>query len=566
MDNSNPNSNPDEPRADTLDSSQEPFDDWNLDFDDENERDDLVPILGISALLAAVVGAFLVLLGRLRHPDPTPKERLEELLAQTGKQGKRGGKQIASAVEHAHLGDMLEHALDKAKSAASDFDVEERVGDVRKAAHHATKDMHLSSLLSEAADRVRDAADNLDVEDLSKSGRKRAKDLYRSARHAADDIDVEETTRDIRKFAEGALSGARHAAKDFDVEDTVTDARKRVSGAVSSVRDGDIDTKGLEHMLDTLKDRLGDAIDSVRHDVAPKAADRLKSDVIPAVQDAMVAVATKVREDVLPTAQDAVDKVREDVLPPAQERLGKFADDLPVSKNVRKAASSAMDGAGSFGDMVRAAGMTVAARLLDEVLPAAKKTGGKAVTAAREDFIPAASHTAQDAAQRVREDVLPKVGDIASQAPDVLSDLLKMARERAEEAFDHAQPFAADAFETGRARAGDAATFGIHRASEAATGVRNAGSGVGGAVSSVGQGVTGAVGGAVGATVSLTKETTGLLFWLGLLGGLILLVFVPDREKQSQMWNSVLQLLNELREMWKDFQGDETGTNDPETV
>lgn len=527
------------------DTAPEQFDDWDLDFEDE-ERDDLIPILGISALVAAVVGAFLVLMGRRRNPDPTPKERLEELLAQTGKQGKRGVRQAASAVEGVHLGDMLEQALDRARSAASDFDVEGRVGDVGKAARQAGKDAHLSSLLSEASDKVRSIADNLDFDSAVKSGRKRSKDLYRSARQTADDVDIGQTASDIRRFAEGAFSGARSAAKDFDVEGTASDVRKRAGGLVSSVREADIDTKGVEHVLDTLKDRLADAIDSVRNDVAPKAAERLRSDVIPAVQDAAGTVATKVRED---------------VLPPAQERIGKFADDLPLPENVRSAASSAKESAGSFSDMVRALGMAAAARLLDEVLPSAKKTGGKAVKAAREDFIPAASQTAQDAAQRVREDVLPKVGEMASQAPDVLSDLLKMARERADEALTYAQPIASDVLETSRSRVGDAATFSAHRASEAATGVRNVGSGVGGAVSAVGQGVGGAVGGAVGATVSLTRETTGLLFWLGMLGGLILLVFVPDRQRQAEMWNGLLQLLNEVREMWKDLQGDQTGSD-----
>ena len=59
----------------------------------------------------------------------------------------------------------------------------------------------------------------------------------------------------------------------------------------------------------------------------------------------------------------------------------------------------------------------------------------------------------------------------------------------------------------------------------------------------------------VDATTYVTKETTGILFWLAMLGALILLVFVPDRDKQKDMWNSVLQFTGEVREMWRDLQG-----------
>jgi hypothetical protein len=65
------------------------------------------------------------------------------------------------------------------------------------------------------------------------------------------------------------------------------------------------------------------------------------------------------------------------------------------------------------------------------------------------------------------------------------------------------------------------------------------------------------VGTAVGASVSFAKETTGLLFWLSTLGGLVLLVFIPDRERQAEIWNNTRQVLNEVREMWNDMQGSE---------
>jgi hypothetical protein len=55
----------------------------------------------------------------------------------------------------------------------------------------------------------------------------------------------------------------------------------------------------------------------------------------------------------------------------------------------------------------------------------------------------------------------------------------------------------------------------------------------------------------------LTKESSGLLFWLAMLGGLILFVFVPDKDRQGELWHTVRQLLGELQQMWGDFQGDD---------
>jgi len=55
----------------------------------------------------------------------------------------------------------------------------------------------------------------------------------------------------------------------------------------------------------------------------------------------------------------------------------------------------------------------------------------------------------------------------------------------------------------------------------------------------------------------VTKESSGLLFWLAMLGGLILFVFVPDKERQTEMWQTVRQLLGELQQMWGDFQADD---------
>ncbi|HUP26970.1 MAG TPA: hypothetical protein VM409_00935 [Chloroflexia bacterium] len=450
----------------------------DLEFDDE--QDDLVTILGISAVVAAVVGALLVLFGRRRNP--TPQERAEEILSQATKRGRKGVKAASKAVERAQLGDLRGDAIEKARGAADGLDLGDNFGGISKKARRAVSGLDLGSLLEDATDRARKAASNLDVEDSARSFGKRA------------------------------------------------------SKVAASAREMDLDGKGLEGLLETLKERLSDAIDSVRSDIAPKATDRLKDDLLPAIGGVAEAVVKRVREDVVPVAEGAVSKVREDVLPTAQKRAGAISDEYEIGARAGKAASAAKESAMSLADVLRGVALTLMGRVVDDVLPGARKVGGQAVRTARAD-------------------VLPKVGDIAQQAPEVLSDVLQSAMNKVEDALDAAQPAAADALEYGKHRAAEAAEFSMHRARDIASGVRGAGTGVGGAVSSAGRGVTDAVGSAVGATAYATRETTGILFWLSMLSGLVLLTWVPDKDKQKEIWNNALQFLGELREMWSDLQG-----------
>ena len=54
----------------------DPSADWDFDDDFDDEGNDLLPILGASVLLAAVVGGVLVGVGRRRNPGvrrPTPR-------------------------------------------------------------------------------------------------------------------------------------------------------------------------------------------------------------------------------------------------------------------------------------------------------------------------------------------------------------------------------------------------------------------------------------------------------------------------------------------------------------
>jgi hypothetical protein len=77
------------------------------------------------------------------------------------------------------------------------------------------------------------------------------------------------------------------------------------------------------------------------------------------------------------------------------------------------------------------------------------------------------------------------------------------------------------------------------------------GHGVTGAASAVGHGARTAA----SATGHAARESVGILFWLAALGGLILMVFVSDKERQKEIVNGILQFFNEVREMWTDLQG-----------
>src|SRR4051812_33248136 len=125
-----------------------------MDFDDESN--DLLPILGLSAAVAAVVGAILVLAGRRRKP--TPQERIQDMFEDLGKQGGKRAKAVAKADSRGDPRDMLSEAIAKAKSAASDFDLGDTASDIRKRARKMSRDVDLSSLLEDAIDQAGEAA------------------------------------------------------------------------------------------------------------------------------------------------------------------------------------------------------------------------------------------------------------------------------------------------------------------------------------------------------------------------------------------------------------------------
>jgi hypothetical protein len=480
--------------------------DPNLDFDFDDEGNDLLPVLGVAAGVAALVGGALVILGRRRNPSAA--DNAQEMLEKASKQGKKGLEAITKSVEDAKLGDLLEEALTKARHTADDAD--------------------LDKVLKEAQKLARDA-------------RKRAKKV-------ASNVDVGETVGDVRKRVEeielaallqDALSKAKDASSRVDlsgVGDTAGGVRKRLEKAFSNGHAPEIDTEKAGKFLDVLRERLVEAVESVREDVAPKA------------QEAVQTVAHRVQEDMIPAAQETVEKLRDDVIPEAQERATKLAEE-EIAPRARQAAKTVKSRANSLSEMLQVAALAALEKMVDDILPQARKAGERAVKTAQEDVIPAAASTAEDAVQRVREDVLPRMGKAAEKTPEMLSDVLAMALERAAEARDKVKPMAEDA-----------ATFGKHRASDVAESMRGGKSGVTGAVSSAGSAVSGAAKGAASATAHTTREFVGILFWLAVLGGLVLMVFVPDRKKQEELWNNTRQFFGEVREMWRDLQGPDYDT------
>ncbi|HEX8229424.1 MAG TPA: hypothetical protein VF826_08935, partial [Chloroflexia bacterium] len=166
MDNNNANdaNNAGEDLNGSAGLSADELDDLDLDFEDED--DDLVPILSLSALFAAVVGAILVLIGRRRTREPSPKERLEEVLVESRKLGKKGAAaagKAASSVQVGNLTALLSDAIDMASHAGRNVDL----GDVAKSARRGMRDLKLTDMLGDALDRAREAADNIDVGDAA---------------------------------------------------------------------------------------------------------------------------------------------------------------------------------------------------------------------------------------------------------------------------------------------------------------------------------------------------------------------------------------------------------------
>jgi len=172
----------------------DPSADWDFDEDFEDEGNDLLPIIGASAGLAAVVGGVLVLAGRRR--SATTQEQIQKAIARIEK---RGGKNLAAlgkqgkdaAAELEKRGRKGLHAID---SATSDGKLRDLLDDALVYTRHrasesgaALQEARLADKLEEARDRARKAASRIDVQDVStdvsRSVRKGVRDGMKKARH-----------------------------------------------------------------------------------------------------------------------------------------------------------------------------------------------------------------------------------------------------------------------------------------------------------------------------------------------------------------------------------------------
>jgi hypothetical protein len=169
-------------------------------------------------------------------------------------------------------------------------------------------------------------------------------------------------------------------------------------------------------------------------------------------------------------------------------------------------------------------------------------------------------HRAADTAQVVREEVAPRLRKMASEAPDRVRGAVDTARPAVVDAAQTAAEAARSAVDTGRDQVGAAVQEGGARLGDVADSVRD---GVSTGVVSAGRRANTVVRETRKTTGYLTKESSGLLFWLAMLGGLIVFTFVPDKERQAEMWRAVQQLMHELTQMWRDFQGDDIA-DDPD--
>src|SRR5205814_5498657 len=244
----------------------DPSADWDFDEDFEDEGNDLLPIIGASALLAAVEGGIHMATRRKRNPIQNDKiqevmDRMEKRgkkgAAQLEKRGKKGVQSVQHAVGNGKLGDLLDDAVVYARHRADD-------------ASHAVDQSKLSDLLDDALSKARKAAARADVQDtatdLSKSVSKGVRQGLKKAQREMRDLAASDTVQ-------GGLSRARSAAGRIDVGDMARDARQRAQDAVENVRDTDIDARGT---LGSLRDRVSQVVDTVREDPAPRAADAAK--------------------------------------------------------------------------------------------------------------------------------------------------------------------------------------------------------------------------------------------------------------------------------------------------
>jgi hypothetical protein len=388
-------------------------------------------------------------------------------------------------------------------------------------------------------------------------------------------IDVNDLIDELRHRA-----GKLHI--DREVEDAVKAARRRARAAVDTVDTGDlrrrarrvrheaqaavenVDTGDIQKQFEQFTERVVDAINNLRGDGTPALRDRASA-------------AADLVDENLPKARDAARAAGEnlrDLLDRGRDSGARLIDERGPA--VQKAAGQAGESAGKLADVLKVVALAVLDRVLNEVLPAAKKGSEDVAGRVKDDTLPFLRHRADDVAEQVRgrtfpfvrnratdvagvvrDDLAPRVRKLAEDAPDRVREALDTTRPAVSEAAAQAADAAAQAAERARAVVEDSGA----RLGQTADDVRgNVGSGV----LSVRRRANTVVRETKKTTGYVTKESSGLLFWLAMLGGLILFVFVPDKDRQGAMWQTVRQLLGELQQMWGDFQGDDLAALDEE--
>src|SRR5207247_1777638 len=95
-----------------------------------------------------------------------------------------------------------------------------------------------------------------------------------------------------------ALDKAREACSRIDIDtsgvgDAAREVQKRAARVASNGHLPEIDVDRAGGFLDDLKQKVVEAIEAVRTDIAPKAMDTLKEDVLPTVQETAQQVARR---------------------------------------------------------------------------------------------------------------------------------------------------------------------------------------------------------------------------------------------------------------------------------
>lgn len=501
--------------------------DFDLDDDDFEESGDLMRVVGIAGGVAAVVGGLIILLNRRRR---TPAERL---LAAMQDGGQDLVHDVRQAVAHADLGTLLGEALDQANGRLREAGLRDVVRDTQRAARQAARQAAREA--ARAARQAEMAAGSVDLEaaiqevgrrmaNIQKKGWRGARRAQRAARHALHDLDLGSLPDDLRgrvgDLWEQVSARANDVGWDQAVDDMGNELRRLSKDARRAARHST-----ARHFVETLREQAG------------AAADRLPTDRLADVQ-------ATVSEELLPEARQRAREVGEALAAAfgeARQRGSDLADEY--GPQVRTQAVRTAAGAGSLvsqlSDLLRGLALEVLNRVLSDVLPTAQRGGTRVAETVRDDTLPWIRHRAGEVRDRVRDDVAPRVAEVAAEAPD-----------RVREAVTGAGPMVADALSSAADTVGEAVARVRPKAAGAA---RDTSAGIGGALSSVGRKAGAAVNTTVGTTRYVTGESSRILFWLTMLAGLVVLVFVPDAERQKEIWHNVQQFLGEVRSMWSDF-------------